>query len=259
MSFDITSLDYLQQIGQPAEAPSKDGQITTVLPSLRRLWRIEGIGVTEKQVRTRPERNVHLPTQDLLIGLYGLKIPVAFLVIAEPGAVSINLGTWMRAGQFDPAGDEIRMALADRHRTIQTSLQSAFHAVELAQGETEFPLPAAAGLVLGVPTIKLPDPSDGALPMDRLFRSLTGCAWGCLILAEPVAESLTGRLRLGAINEMKNVQAETEARKVPDPLADYYSQLLGITLTNFTYGLAIGMWRTAVYLLGDDNSYGLLA
>lgn len=259
MPFNVAHLDYLQQVGTPIGGVPADGPMTNVPLGLRRLWRVKGIGVTEKEPRRDSEPQLHLPTQDLLIGLYGLKVPVAFVVIGEPGSISIRIGTWMRGGQFDPGADEVKRGLADRHASIKASLQSAFQSIDLVPADTDFPLPTAAGLVMGVPTLKPPDPGDGALPMDRLIRALAGSTWGCLVLAEPVKETAIARLRLGAINEMKSVQAETEARKVPNPLADYYSQLLNVTLTNFTYGLAMGTWRTAVYLMGYENSYNRLA
>src|SRR5262249_19904098 len=42
-------------------------------------------------------------------------------------------------------------------------------------------------------------------------------------------------------------------------LAEHYIELLKVALKTLTSGLALGVWRTAVYLLGDEASYYRLA
>jgi hypothetical protein len=54
---------------------------------------------------------------------------------------------------------------------------------------------AQSGMVLGIPTAKEPDPADQALPIDRLIRSLGKCTWALLVLADPVAEHASEKLR----------------------------------------------------------------
>jgi hypothetical protein len=116
-----------------------------------------------------------------------------------------------------------------------------------------------SGLVLGNPTAKPPDLTDGALPIDRLIRAMSGANWACLILAEPQDESLISALRHKLINELRSIEAAAQSAGAPSPLAEHYIQLLQLALINLTYGQALGAWRTAVYLAGDSLSYYRLA
>ena len=54
---------------------------------------------------------------------------------------------------------------------------------------------------------------------------------------------------------MRTVEAAAEATRAPSPLAKHYDEMLDIVLTSLSRGQAVGAWRTAVYLLGDENSY----
>jgi hypothetical protein len=47
--------------------------------------------------------------------------------------------------------------------------------------------------------------------------------------------------------------------RAPSPLAKYYSELLTAELKALSSGAEVGLWRTAVYLLGDAESYDRLA
>src|SRR5215471_15924098 len=88
-------LDYLQRTG--AFALSNDSvpleSHTNVPPENRRSWKINGIGCLEKQTLNNRER-LHLATEDVLIGLYGYKIPLAFMTRGESSSISIHFGNW---------------------------------------------------------------------------------------------------------------------------------------------------------------------
>ncbi|NPT62564.1 ATP-binding protein [Paraburkholderia elongata] len=74
-------------------------------------------------------------------------------------------------------------------------------------------------------------------------------------MAEPLQESSTNRERNKFIEEIRSVQASAQAEKAPSPLAEYYIEQLKAGLHACTAGLGTGMWRTAIYLLGDGKSY----
>ena len=140
-------------------------------------------------------------------------------------------------------------------------LSSLYPAVDLIPANTDVGLSTwpLAGLILGIPTTKRPDPLDGAVQLDRLIRSLIGACWAYLVLAEPIDEGTTSSIRDSVITELRSVQAEAEAVRAPSPLGQYYSELLQVSLQSLAQGQAIGMWRTALYLLGDATSYYRLA
>jgi len=242
-------LDYLQRIGiNPTEFQT--GTSLTRAPSnLRRICRIQGIGRTKKPQRNGFEKNIQPLSEELPIGLYGNKIPFAFLILGEPGRISVNLGTWSSQGASPNELD-------DRQRTLETLLNSIYTSVKVA-GFTEMKpnQPLLSGFALGIPTAKPPDSFDGALPIDRLIRAMAGANWACLVLAQPIPESVTKNLRLSIINEMRSVQSSAETMGEKNALANHYSGLLQIALASLTQAQASGTWRTAVYLLGDRTSY----
>jgi hypothetical protein len=190
--------------------------------------------------------------EDLAVGLYGYKIPLAFLIRGEAGNIGIHLGIWSPSGQEGaPAA-----VLDERHEILGTVLRSLYPAIDLMPAAPELSRPMLAGLVLGIPTPGAADAADAALPIDRLVRALHGARWAALVLAEPVDEGWAGSLRDTVINEIRSVQAAAGATTAPSPLAEHYSGLLNVALGSLCRG---EVWRTAVYLLGDETSYHRLA
>ena len=95
-------LDYLQRNSLPPTPVTATAPLTLAPPPLRRLSTIRGIGRQEKATTLEPEtgealRPNRLPSEDIMIGLYGYKIPLAFLVQARPKGVTVQLGTWSAA------------------------------------------------------------------------------------------------------------------------------------------------------------------
>jgi hypothetical protein len=249
-------LDYLQRNGFRPTPLSGVPSRTSAPPELRLLQRVKGVGRTEKTASSASEPVLRMPSEDVLIGLYGYKIPVAFLVCGDEHGVALHTGTWSPA-QREKTKREV---LGDRQRLLEGLLRSTYPAVDLDSVEASLPIAFPfAGFVLGNPTAKPPDVQDVTLPLDRLIRSLSGTRWAFLVLAEPVAESVTTELRANVINEMRVVQTAVEATRAPSPLAQQYTELLQLLLASLTQGLAAGMWRSAVYLLGDNTGYYRLA
>jgi hypothetical protein len=203
------------------------------------------VGRFDKLSKAIREPRLGLPSKDVLIGLYGEKLPLAFLVCGTPNDVAVHIGTWSHAGE------KVTGATMDcRQEILRSSLSGLYPAIELAPAESELNWPSLSGLVLGIPTAKPPDRLDGALPIDRLIRAMAGGNWGCLVLAEPVGESATVDLRNRLMSEMRIHNADVQV-----PLARHYSRLLAIDLKSLASGLEIGLWRTGVYLIGDRESY----
>jgi hypothetical protein len=252
----IAHLDYLQRAGLHLALPPAGAPLTSAPPALRRLWHIRSVGKIEKQPEpVNDGRRPRLPSEDLLTGLFGSKIPAAFLVRGGPEGAAIHLGTWSPAGR----GNLPREALEHRQEILRSALASLFPAVNVSPSPAGLPGLPFAGLALGIPTVKQPDPADGALAIDRLIRAMFGDSWACLVLAEPVNESATSSLRQAILEEMRTLHAAELAAKAPPPLLEHYMDLLKLALQNLTAGLAVGAWRTGVYLLGDGASYPRLA
>jgi hypothetical protein len=262
------SLDYLQRIGfNPLPLPA-NVSFTVAPPSLRRLLRIDGIGRLEKGLPPHPkeadgqaaesERRIHLLSDDVLAGLYGYKIPLAFFVQGKPGAVNIHMGVWSPMSEKNASAETLNA----RENVLNSVLRSLYPAVKLGPHEAvampSFPF---SGFVLGIPTTKAPGALDNTVPLDRLIRALSDVHWALLVLAQPVAEQVMSMLRNNVISEIRTVLAAypATATGIMNPLAQHYTDLLKRALTNMTQGQTLGGWRTGVYLLGDGAGYYRLA
>ncbi|MCX4847904.1 ATP-binding protein [Streptomyces sp. NBC_00893] len=251
-SLTAQDVDYIQRSGFRPPPLSAGTGLTEAPFRLRTLMRVDGIGRTDK---SRPSVGDEQPcpvTRDLLVGLSNYKVPLGFLVGAEPGRAGLRIGTWL------PAHGTPESVVANG-RLIEIGLRTLYSTVEITPDEATGGDWELGGLVLGVPAFKSPETFDGLLPFDRLLRSLAGLRWAALVLAQPVGEALLRDLRLQLINERRSVQTASKLGGVPSPLADMYDELLGLRLGDLTEAQNTGGWRTAVYLLGDAESYCPLA
>jgi hypothetical protein len=248
--FGTQAVDYLQR---SADLPAVDagGPSTEAPDSLRRMLRISAVGRLEKEALPRPGEDFRMISEDLLVGLYNYKIPLALEITAGPGPATVALGTWLPSGAADGA-------VESNAGVLTALLSSLFPSVELSQAQTTSPPWSHGGLVLGIPSSKPPEILDGSLPVDRLLRALGGGSWSVLVLAQPVDEAITRDLRMRILNEMRAVIG-APAGVGRGPLAEHYVELLRVALTNLTNAQGSGAWRTAVYLTGDDTSYYRLA
>jgi hypothetical protein len=243
-------LDYLQRSGLLLPELSADTSLTHATGSSRRLWHITEIGRISKRLPLRQEVEVRLPSEDLLVGLYGHKIPMAFLVQGTTAGAAVHWGTWS-----PDRGPISKETIDERQRILKAALDALYPEVKVVPATVamaDFPL---AGMALGIPTAVPTDPDDGAAALDRLIRAMAGTNWACLILAEPVEEGATSRLRGNVIEEMRRVQLAAESGQAPPALLKHYLEILEVALQNLTGGLSVGAWRVGVYLLGDSTSY----
>ncbi len=159
------NLDYLQRVELAPGALSATSPATIAYPELRRMFCVTGIGRSgrEPQAIDGPTR---LLGTDLLVGLYGYKIPLAFFVRGDPVGIAIEFGTWAPVDENASAE-----RLDEREALVRTVLQGLYPAVDVTGSTSDAGSWSHAGLVLGVPTANPPEPPDRALPIDRLIRA----------------------------------------------------------------------------------------
>jgi hypothetical protein len=252
-SVTTSRIDYLQRVGPGPQITG--GSRTEGSPESRRLLRVRGIGRPEKE-RERPSgiraERWRPATAELITGLYGYRIPLAFSIVGSREGVRLSIGTWSAR----TARDAVQ---AQRVAVIDSVLRGLYPVVDLEPVVDEPRSWALGGLALGVPAPVGVDEADGAAPIDRVIRSMTGTDWSALVLAYPVSEDALGKLRDSVINEMRAVESAAKNELAPSPLTEQYVELLKTSLAAAGEGLAMGAWRTAVYLLGDDDGYPRLA
>ncbi|MGD1994179.1 MAG: DUF853 family protein, partial [Anaerolineae bacterium] len=248
-------IDYLQRRhGPPPVLP--ETACTDAPPALRRSWLVRGVGKlpTSEPYSPAGAESGYL-MRDTLIGVYGYQIPVAFYVEGSPAGVSIKMGIWSPADRERAS----EATLDARAEILSAVLGSLYPDVDLVPAHSRVSTFALAGMALGQPSSRPPEAAGGTTPFDRLIRALYGSCWGVLVLADPIDESALTEIRNSVLNEMRAVQADTQAMGAPSPLSELYQQLLDSYLISYTWGQAEGAWRTAVYLLGDAGSYYRLA
>jgi hypothetical protein len=249
------AVDYLQR---ERLFPVLPGDSVTAAPfAARRVVRLTGIGqppraatppVPESEPadgrRTQATSGYQPPTLPLLVGLAGAGAPVAFLLDGHSQGVSVRLGTWA-------TGDVDEADLDARQQTLLAVLDGCYPTIGVTAAGVASPKLAHGALGLGVPSPAALDPRDGALPIDRLMRSMNGLRWGVVVLATPVGPDELGAERNGVLNEMRMVAAAVEASGISSPLAEHYLALLQARLDALAEAQARGGWRTAVYLFGE--------
>lgn len=245
-------VDYLQRCGPRPEIPT--GPCTVGGPGSRRLIRVRGIGRPEKHRQpliTKAE--LWRPaTAELITGLYGYRIPLAFYVVGSSDGIGVHVGTWS-ARAASGEGQNLRVAI------IESVLRGLYPMVDLHASHADTWTWPQGGLALGVPAPAGIDEGDGAAPIDRVIRSMAGTDWALLVLAYPAAEGAIAEVRDSVLNEIRAVQAAASNEGAPSPLTEQYVALLTTALIAAGDAMATGAWRTAVYLLGDRTSYPRLA
>ncbi|ORA61321.1 ATP-binding protein [Mycobacteroides franklinii] len=257
-SVTTAKVDYLQRCGESPQAPN--APYTVGDPASRRMLHVRGISRPDKDTLRAP-KPVSSPNSDpwrpttaeLITGLYGYRIPLAYTVRGSPHGVQVYIGTWPTNHEEDPASDDAQIGI------MGSVLRGLYPAIDLLEALPERSAWRSGGLALGVPAPAGINEIDGAAPIDQVIRSMSGSEWAIQVLAQPMSERGIAGQRQAILNEMRTVMAAAKNEAAPSPLADHYVELLKAGLVATSDGMATGAWRTAVYLLGDDESYPRLA
>jgi hypothetical protein len=255
--------DYLQGTwGRPDAV--RGAHVTAASRPARRLSWITGIGTLDKgtvpsqpsQPNTEPPRTGEKavpwlpPSADLVVGLHG-RTALTYQVLHLDGRLKIKAGVWSsRAGADD---------LDLRQQTLLGLMRSCYLEVRAEPAEDQLGNATYGGFALGVPRPPAPRTADPATPWDRLLRALTGERWGVVLLAQPIQEPVRADMRDQLLTESRIIRAVQDKEKPQHPLAEAYLEHLKADIETLTLAGAVGAWRTAVYLLGDEAGYQRLS
>ena len=260
-SLDPSVVDYAHRADAAPFADATSGNVTSAPPALRAALIIRGIGLRDRRTeRPQAERSPGDPPrpqmEQVLIGLHGQRLPFGFQVLCAAGQTQFVVSAWAAAGRPGTGPAEVRSA----REITESLLRGAYPFVDAVRAAPAAPYAwPRSGLALGVPVFRPADAADRSLPIQRLERALSGHRWSVLVLAEPARRSVTGNVRNRVLNDMRQAAAAQAVSGVPSPLADHYQKLLTFRLKSLSEGQSLGIWRVAVYLLGDDDSYPALA
>ena len=241
------ALDYLGGSALDFGSLPPHADWSPVVLAARRLERIREVGSSE------PEGSAAGPaplSEPLLAGLAGESIPLAFQVTGGTGGVSFSLGTWVS----EPSDPQL---LDEQQQVVASLLDGLFATVERTpvgpHDPATFPV---AGIAHGIPRYDAAD--EGPAPWDRLLRSMRGVSFSVLVLAEPIDPATVSHLRNVAMEDVRTAFTGEDAA-LPGPLARVYGAQIDLMVNSLNRALAVGGWRTAVYLLGTRASYWRLA
>lgn len=195
-----------------------------------------------------PKKIDRIPFEDVLAGLSEANIPIAFSLANKDNRISIKIGTWADAENN----------LITRSSVLEALIGSSNEYIKFEKcSYAPIPELTESAIVIGMPVSKIE--SDKNLPIDRLLQAMGFCNWQCLILAEPNGEASLDIQTSNLLTELRQVTTSQQDNKVPNPLSEYYVELLKAGLKHLQDGKEIGSWQTSVYLSGDENSCYQLA
>lgn len=149
------SLDALQRSTDGFPPPPASTSFTASPIHYRRLVRWTGVGRLEKEVARKIEQTYRLPSEDLLIGLHGEKMPIAFFLCGTPLGITVQLGTWQRGepgANLDGSASEQLSRGADM---LESILAGIYPTVDLEPLDGPDTTPwEKAGLALGAPSAR---------------------------------------------------------------------------------------------------------
>ena len=225
--------------------------------------RVRGIGVfstLEDPEKEYPSH--HRRSEDLLAGVYGVGVTIAYLVIVRRSEIAVYFGL-RGAGECGRTGDTL----------LHNALGGLFPGVLLddSSGEThrlgqrlrDGDFFAHQGMMTGIPTLKRP--VEGACPecpWDFLLRALSSEEWGYFLLAKPVemgqivdtAHLASEGRRLYSFHSKEQMQkspgvtAEVEGGPAHEAL-----ELLKRTQERLEAGKAEGMWEVEVHFFAPNE------
>lgn len=248
-SFSTNHLDYLQRNRfKPGRASGAE-----TVPAALTLWHIEGMARPDKPKGELPNtEQLRTNGQDVLSGLYGNRLPFVFILTGTPKGVSVLMGTWRGADGLAHASSQ------DDQNVLRALLQSLYPAIKVTESDLRLKASPMAGFAMGIPSRGKTSRED-TLPFDRLIRAMSGTNWAIAVIAQPLQEEQSLRLRDSITNEMRSAMTAAQDKKEPSPLANQYAEQLLATHKSYSAGIASGAWRTGVYLLGNSVSYPRLA
>jgi len=129
-------LDYLLRVDVAMDGLASAPSLTAAPPDARRLLPVHGVGRVEKVVRPLPGQAQRLISEDVLIGMSGYQIPIAFLIEGMRDSVEIAFGTWA-TGDEHASGAQ----LDARHAILQTVVESLYPSVDFGEPKQHDPQP----------------------------------------------------------------------------------------------------------------------
>jgi len=225
--------------------------------------RVKEIGRIQSADELLEERvSPHRCAEDLLAGVYGIGVSLAYLVIGKPNEIAIYLGL-REAAKYGGRGDTLlHNALSGLSPGIRLDDRPE-ETRRLGQKLRDAGFFAHQGMMTGIPSLKQPaEHAPPECPWDRLLRGLCSEVWGCFVLAKSVemhetiqtAQLVSEGWRLYSFHAREQLQkgpgvtVEVEGGPAYEAL-----ELLKRTRERIEIGKAEGMWKVKVHFFSPSE------
>lgn len=188
--------------------------------------------------------------EDFIVGCYGLKLKLGYLLVIHRGSVELYLGA---------QGTNASHVLPSMLQGVWPGIwQRDASALRLGARLSEGQAFACMGRLTGIPTRK----ATGRAPaekrvfqMERVIRGLRDETWGYLVVGRPVEEAWLAREVDQALHAISAISPHikistpvgTATREVLNRQAQYATEALDISLKRLLLGKATGMWASEAY------------
>ncbi|MEW6586979.1 MAG: DUF87 domain-containing protein, partial [Nitrospirota bacterium] len=199
--------------------------------------------------------------EDVLSGLYGLRVPFIYLIIGSRLSVNIYLGILNKAAP--------KLSPTLHLDVLSSSLESTFPDIELdllTRDDVDrliiqfFQKCRHYGIMTGTPSAKLGVDDHGVEQIERLIRGLYRQEFGYMVIADPVSDGVVItafddvaaliREKSALIKEGKQYTQTSRLTlngEAVNRSVQYYVELLEVLLEKLKLSKAQGMWRTMTY------------
>lgn len=209
---------------------------------------IQVIGISRFWEDFKGEKKFHFEQymEDFVTGLYGAKIPFAFLIIGEKDIVQLFMGVPNTVNKGDTLLKNLLIASFPDIR-IRDEKDISY----IVQSLSKLSL---SGAITGIPTVKSvsKDTKRGVEQIERLIRGLFGERWAYLVAAEPLRMDIVTNAFAGIAEEIRSIKNTFLLKGTVDEanrLAQAYVELLESALEKFKTGKSQGMWQVRTQFL----------
>ena len=221
--------------------------------------------------RSLPERKSDVERymmEDVLSGLYGLKLPFIYLIIGSRLTINVYLGVLNKTTSKPTPSFYLDV--------LTSSLQGTFPDIEIEPLTKDkvneriiqfFHRCRSYGIMSGIPTAKLGVEAQGIEQIERLIRGLYRQDFGYMVVSDPVPDAdvikgfddIADLIRENSIFIKESRQYTRTSRltlsgESLNMSVQYYIELLEILLEKLKLAKSQGLWRVMTYFFSPDTA-----
>lgn len=208
--------------------------------------------------------------EDVIAGLYGVKVPFVYLILGSSSRINVYLGVIEKLASKAAENRENVLPV------LISTLQGTYPNIEIeilddsAIKENIYAFLSSCrhyGVMTGIPSSKLGIEEYGVEQIERLIRGLYQESFGYMVVATPIEDGevvaafddVTNQSRelsvfVKAMQQFVQTQRLTIAGESINRQAQYYIDLLEIILDKLKLAKALGLWETQAYFFSPERT-----